>query len=151
MMPALKHPVTVVTAVLLVFTSAPRAAEHVALGIGNAAYEHTTALRNPENDAADVTRALGGFGFEVIEGIDLDKPAFEGKLREFARAARGAEVTLFFYAGHGLQVEGDNHLVPTDAKLAEAVELRLEAFELAASLGQLRGQTATLTGTGSPN
>ena len=140
-MPTLKHIVPVVMVVLSVFGGTPRAAERVALVIGNAAYEHTTALRNPRNDAADMARVLEGLGFEVIKGLDLDERAFEKKLREFSRAARGAEVTLFFYAGHGLQVEDENYLVPTDAKLAEEVDLRLEAFELAAFLGQMRGET----------
>ena len=143
MTPVLKRIFTVATvAVVLSALAWPvRAAERVALVIGNAAYEHTTPLRNPLNDARDVARALEGLGFEVIEGLDLDQSAFGSKLREFAQAARGAEVTLFFYAGHGLQVEGENYLVPTDAKLAEEVDLRLEAFELAAFLRQMRGGT----------
>ena len=142
-MPTRKHifPVVMVAVVLSVLGAAPRAAERVALVIGNAAYEHTTTLRNPRNDAGDVARVLEGLGFEVIKGLDLDERAFEGKLREFAQAARGAAVTVFFYAGHGLQVEGENYLVPTDAKLAEEVDLRLEAFELAAFLRQMRGDT----------
>ena len=133
-MPSLRCFFTVMTAMalLLMLTAAVRAAERVALVIGNTAYEHTTALRNPRNDATDVARALEGLGFAVVEGLDLDKSAFGSKLREFAQAARGAQVTLFFYAGHGLQVEGENYLVPTDAKLADEVDLRLEAFELTA-------------------
>ena len=62
-------------------------------------------------------------------------------LREFAKAARGAEVTLFFYAGHGLQVEGENYLVPVDARLADEVDLDLEAFELAKFMRRMRGGT----------
>ena len=143
MTPALMRIFMVATAAVLlsVLTGIAGAAERVALVIGNAAYEHTTPLRNPRNDATDVARALEGLGFEVIEGLDLDKSAFGPKLREFAQAARGAQVTLFFYAGHGLQVEGENYLVPTDAKLAEEVDLRLEAFELTAFLRQMRGGT----------
>ena len=68
----------------------------MALVIGDAAYQHTTPLRNPGNDATNVARALEGLGFTVIEGLDLDESAFETKLREFAKAARGAQVTLFF-------------------------------------------------------
>ena len=109
---------------------AASAAERVALIIGNAAYEHTVPLRNPKNDAADVAQALGALGFHVIEGLDLDEAAFEGKIREFARAAAGAEAALFFYAGHGLQVDGENYLVPVDAELAEEVDLRWDAIPL---------------------
>ena len=127
---------------LLAVLSLPAlAAQRVALVIGNAEYRHTAPLRNPRNDAADVARALEGLGFEVIEGIDVDKSAFGSMLREFAKAARGAEVTLFFYAGHGLQVEGENYLVPTDARLADEVDLDLEAFELAKFMRQMRGGT----------
>ena len=127
---------------LLAVLSLPApAAQRVALVIGNAEYRHTTPLRNPRNDAADVARALEDLGFEVIEGIDVDKSAFGAMLREFAKAARGAEVTLFFYAGHGLQVEGENYLVPTDAKLSDEVDVDLEAFELAKFMRQMRGGT----------
>ena len=73
---------------------AAAAAERVALVIGNAAYEHTAPLLNPRNDATDLARALERLGFEVIEGLDLDEAAFGSKLVEFARAARGAEVTF---------------------------------------------------------
>ena len=123
------------------FAGSLSAAERVALVIGNAAYEHTTALRNPRNDAMDVARSLEGLGFAVIQGLDVDKSAFGTKLREFARASRGSKVTLLFYAGHGLQVEGENYLVPTDAKLVEEVDLSLEAYELSAFLRQMRGAT----------
>ena len=127
---------------LLAVLSLPvSAAQRVALVIGNAEYRHTTPLRNPRNDAADVARALDDLGFEVVEGIDVDRSAFGSMLREFAKSARSAEVTLFFYAGHGLQVEGENYLVPVDARLADEVDLDLEAFELAKFMRQMRGRT----------
>lgn len=113
----------------------------MALVVGNGEYEHTTPLLNPRNDAVDMARALEGLGFEVIKGFDLDERGLESKLREFSRAAHDAEVTLFFYAGHGLQVDGENYLVPTDAKLVDEVGLRREAFELAAFLREMRGDT----------
>lgn len=117
------------------------AAPRVALVIGNAAYEHTTPLRNSRNDAADMASALRAVGFEVIEGLDLDKSGFEEKLYEFAAAAQGAEATLFFYAGHGLQVDGENYLVPTDARLMREIDLRLRTFELTAFTDEMRGAT----------
>ncbi len=117
------------------------AAGRVALVVGNGAYEHAAPLRNPANDAADMAAVLRRLGFAVIAGVDLDRGAFEGKLREFARAARGAEAALFFYAGHGLQVEGENYLLPVDARLAEEVDLELEALELRAFLRQMRSRT----------
>ena len=85
-----------IAVLLSVLAGAAPAAERVALVIGDAAYQHTTPLRNPGNDATNVARALERLGFTVIEGLDLDESAFETKLREFAKAARGAQVTLFF-------------------------------------------------------
>ena len=133
---------TLLAAVLLTVLAAlpSLAAGRVALVVGNGAYEHSTPLPNPANDAADVAAALKGLGFAVIEGLDLDRTAFEAKLREFARAARGAEAALFFYAGHGLQVEGRNYLLPVDARLSEEVDLEFEALELRAFLKQMRSR-----------
>ena len=127
--------------VLAVLSVPALAASRVALVIGNTDYEHTTPLRNPRHDATDMARELRGLGFEVIEGLDLHEMAFESKLRAFARASRGAEVTLFFYAGHALQVDGENYLVPTDAKLVDEVGLERETFKLAAFLREMRGDT----------
>jgi len=59
---------------------------------------------------------LKKYGFEVIDGFDLDKAAFDRKVREFATTLRGSDAGIFFYAGHGLQVAGQNYLVPIDAK-----------------------------------
>ncbi|MCY3671002.1 MAG: RT0821/Lpp0805 family surface protein, partial [Alphaproteobacteria bacterium] len=101
---------------------------------------HTAPLRNPANDAADMAAALKGFGFAVIEGLDLGREAFEVKLREFARAAQGAEAALFFYAGHGIQVGGENYLLPIDAKLEQELDLDFEALALSTVLRQMRAQ-----------
>ena len=62
-----------------------------------------------------MSTALKRLGFHVIEGLDLDKAAFDRKIRDFATALKGAEVGLFFYSGHGMQVSGRNYLVPVDA------------------------------------
>jgi len=95
----------------------------VALVIGNSGYQHTSQLENPKNDATDKVAALKQVGFQVIDGFDLEKTSFERKVRDFSVALRGAEVGLFFYAGHGLQVAGNNYLVPIDAK-AETADAR---------------------------
>jgi uncharacterized protein YigE (DUF2233 family) len=102
----------------------------VALVIGNAAYRHTPRLTNPANDAADVAAALQKRGFRVISGRDLDKAAFDRKVREFAAGLKGAEAGLFFYAGHGLQVGGQNYLVPVDAKAQGTATLDLEMVKV---------------------
>lgn len=90
----------------------------VALVIGNSAYRHTSTLKNPNNDATDVANVLRRLGFAVTYGADLDKKAMEGAIDRFANQLGGAELAVFFYAGHGLQVSGENYLVPIDAPLA---------------------------------
>jgi hypothetical protein len=116
----------------------PAAAEkRVALVVGNSAYMHAHALPNPVNDAGDMAKALAEVGFEVILGLDLTKPAFDGKVRDFARALEKADVALFFYAGHGLQSSGRNHLVPVDAKLQVERDLDFEAISLDFVLKQM--------------
>jgi uncharacterized caspase-like protein len=108
------------------------AVEHrrVALVIGNSAYRHTPRLENPKNDAADMGLALRKLGFRVIEGFDLDKAAFDAKIGEFAAALEGAEVGVLFYAGHGMQVSGQNYLVPVDARRSAIADLGAEMVRL---------------------
>ena len=109
-------------------TYAPTSAadKRVALIIGNSAYQHTSELTNPKNDATDIAAALKKLDFEVLEGLDLDKAGMDRTIRQFARTLDGAHVGLFFYAGHGLQVEGQNYLVPIDAKLEHPSGLDFE-------------------------
>ena len=102
------------------------AQKRVALVIGNSAYKDVSELANPRNDAADIAVALKDKGFVVSVGVDLDKASFIAKLREFAQASKGAEIALFFYAGHGVQVSGQNYLVPIDAELASESALNVE-------------------------
>jgi len=104
--------------------------KRVALVIGNSAYRHARKLENPRNDAADVSAALKKLGFQVIEGFDLDKAALDAKVRAFTEALKGADVGLFFYAGHGLHVSGQNFLVPVDAELTAVSALDLELVRL---------------------
>ncbi len=113
------------------------AAKRVALVIGNAAYQQAGALTNPVNDAADMAKALTAAGFDVVLGLDLDRRAFDGKLREFARLVDGADTAVLFYAGHGLQVAGHNYLVPVDAGLASERDLDFDAVSLDFVLRQM--------------
>ena len=110
--------------------SAAHAAKRVALVIGNSAYQHAGELANTRNDAGDMAAALRMHGFEVLDGIDLDKAALERKIRDFAAALVGADVGVFFYAGHGLQISGTNYLVPIDAQLRSASALDFEMVRL---------------------
>ena len=109
----------------------PAAADkRVALVIGNSAYENVPRLTNPSNDAADVAAKLKALGFEVVEGIDLGKRDMEKRIRAFAEALSGADVGLFYYAGHGLQVDQRNFLAPIDAQLKSESDLDFEAVQL---------------------
>ncbi len=122
----------------LMAASAPASAEkRVALVIGNSAYQHTGTLKNPSNDATDMARTLRELDFEVIDGTDLTKRDMVKRIRTFADKVRGADVGLFYYAGHGLQVNGRNFLAPVDAKLSSDVDLDFEAVELDLVLKQL--------------
>jgi invasion protein IalB len=106
------------------------AAKRVALVIGNSAYKFAGELPNPKNDASDMSAVFKRLGFQVVDGIDLDKAAFDRKIRDFATALQGAELGVFFYAGHGLQVGGQNYLVPTDAELSSQDGLDFEMVRL---------------------
>jgi uncharacterized caspase-like protein len=122
---------TAVVSLLLVLAPWHALAEkRVALVIGNSVYQYTARLGNPNNDATDVTAALQSHGFRVIEGRDLDKAAMDRKIRDFASMLSGSDVGIFFYAGHGLQVGGQNYLVPVDAQLTTASALDFEMVRL---------------------
>jgi len=104
---------------------APSSAEtRVALVIGNGAYQNAPRLPNPKNDATDVAASLKRSGFETILATDLDKTAMDAATIQFARAARAADVAMFYYSGHALQFGGVNYLAPIDAKLTDEADLR---------------------------
>ena len=119
----------------LIFTVAATGAwaaqpKRVALVIGNGAYQFTSPLTNPTNDAGDMAAALKRLGFEVLEGRDLDESGMRRTIKGFAELLIGADVGLLFYAGHGLQVNGQNYLVPVDAKLENPAGLDFELIRL---------------------
>ena len=119
-------------------TSSPAQRERrVALVIGNGTYENAPVLPNPRNDAADMAAVLRQLDFDVIDGRDLDRREMEKKIREFSRKIENADLALFYYAGHGLQVTGKNYLVPIDAKLEREGDLSFEAIDVDVVLQQL--------------
>ena len=123
--------------VALALTSPAQAEKRVALVIGNGAYQHVSGLPNPAQDAADMAAALRGIGFEVTDIKDAGKDAFEDALSDFSEAASGAEFAIVFFAGHGIEVDRQNYLIPVDAKLATDRRLRFEALSLDDVLGAL--------------
>ena len=90
----------------------------LAVVIGNGAYRNAPALPNPPNDARAIANALKDDGFQVIEATDLDRVDMERVLLDFLQKAPSAKVRLVFYAGHGMQIDGNNYLVPVDATVA---------------------------------
>src|SRR5262245_36979148 len=130
-------------AALLVAIAPAAADKRVALVIGNSAYENVPKLTNPSNDASDIAAKLHGLGFEVVEGIDLGKRDMEKRIRDFSDRLSGADVGLFYYAGHGLQVDQKNYLAPIDAQLKSESDLDFEAVELDLVLKQMVRNAAT--------
>src|ERR1700753_1873791 len=94
----------------------PAAAERrVALVIGNSAYQNTAQLDNPRNDAKLMADTLASLGFTLVGGgaqLDLDKASLDKAVQSFGRQIQGTDVSLFYYAGHGVQVNGANYLIP---------------------------------------
>ena len=106
------------------------AAQRVALVIGNATYAHVPALANPLNDAADIGGALDRLGFAVTRLENADRASLWRGLQEFALAASASEIAVVFYAGHGIEVDQRNFLVPVDARLASDQDVEFEAVPL---------------------
>src|SRR5499427_10753472 len=119
------------------------AERRVALVVGNAQYAHTPALPNPHNDAQDIADTLRRVGFEVTLGYDLDQTRFARTIDDFARALEGADVGLFFYAGHGLQINEKNYLVSTGAKLESTFLVPSETIELDAIIRLMESKAGT--------
>ena len=124
---------------LLALAGPARADKRVALVIGNAAYRSLKPLGNPANDAADVAAALKARDFTVIRGNDLDLAGMRRLVEQFTAAARDADLSLFYYAGHGFQLEGRNYLIPVDAVIRARADIDRGALDLGAVTAGLEG------------
>ena len=113
------------------------AASRVALVIGNSAYRHAEELPNPRNDATAVADVLRRADFEVDLKTDLDQLGLQHALRDFGLTAESADIALVFYAGHGVQVAGENYLLPIDATLERERDLLYEALPLNLVMGEV--------------
>jgi len=111
----------------LVSGSAAFADKRVAFVVGNAAYKSVAPLPNPAVDAKSMARVLRNVGFDVVEGVNLSRDAMTAKLLEFGKKAEGADVAVFFYAGHGIAIDGTNYLLPVDADLKSEMDVKLGA------------------------
>ncbi len=95
----------------------------IALVIGNSAYTYLPSLQNPQSDATAVTDKLLTLGFDVVEGFDCSSTEFRSVLRQFEQIANDYQVVLFYYAGHGIQKNGKNYLVPVTERLQKASDI----------------------------
>ena len=117
---------TVLMVVVLAIPSVVLADGRVALVVDNSTYAHIGRLPNPDNDARDMSAALRRLGFEVTTELNADRVELTEALRKFTRRSAGADVSLVFYAGHGIEMDGVNYLVPVDARLERDVDVRFE-------------------------
>jgi len=119
------------------FASPVPAAQRIALVIGNADYD-TAPLKNPANDAVDMAKALRGLGFEVIEKTNASKRDMILAVDEFARRLRDAEIGVFYFAGHGMQIHGRNYLIPVKAHVTSETDVQFEAMDAGRVLGKMQ-------------
>ncbi|HMO76179.1 MAG TPA: caspase family protein [Sphingopyxis sp.] len=118
-------------ALLLLLAPGAAEARKVALVIGNGQYAAASPLANPANDIRIVADAARSAGFdEVVVASDLDNRAFQAAMRDFRAKANGAEVAMVYFAGHGIEAQGRNWLLPTDARLESDLDLPYEAIQL---------------------
>ena len=119
----------------------------VALVIGNSGYRNVDRLANPANDARLMATVLKTAGFTLVgDGpqLDLDKPRFDRAVQAFGRALQGADVALFYYSGHGMQVGGVNWLVPVDASPTGPRDLDFQMIDASLVLKQMEGSGTKL-------
>lgn len=121
------------TAIMIAGVTASSAENRVALVIGQSAYRAVTPLPNPANDAKAMTQLLVDAGFDVTSVSDLSQNDMRQSVGDFAAkiASRGPDaVALVFYAGHGLQIDGENYLVPVDIDPKREADIPLQAVRL---------------------
>ncbi len=117
------------------------AGKRVAFVVGNGAYTAVPALSNPKNDAEAVSAALRKVGFEVVTAIDLKREDFDKSVEKFIRSLSDAELSVFYYSGHGVEVGGENRIIPVDAVLATESALEVETVSLQTIMMQMRNNS----------
>src|ERR1700693_4256442 len=131
------------SALAIFFGPTPAAAEkRVALIIGNAKYVHVAPLRNPINDANLMADTLRDLGFSLVGNraqLDLDKFGLDRVVQQFGSELQDADVGLFYYSGHGLQVRGANYLVPIGANPTRDAEVDFQMLDANLVLRQMEG------------
>jgi len=112
---------------MLFAADAAKADRRVAFVVGNGAYKNVAQLPNPPIDAKAMAAVLRNVGFDVVEGTNLTRDAMTERLLEFGKKAQGADVAVFFYAGHGIAISGTNYLLPIDADIKSEMDVKLGA------------------------
>lgn len=123
------------------------AEKRVALVVGNAAYVNVAPLTNSANDARLMAETLRGLGFALVGGAaqtDLDKAGFDTRVQQFGALLQGADVGLFYYAGHGVQVRGTNYLVPVGANPTREADIDFQMLDTNLVLRQMEGSGTKL-------
>jgi hypothetical protein len=116
----------ILSLICVVFTAnAAKADRRVAFVVGNGTYKNVTPLPNPPIDAKAMAGVLRNAGFDVVEGINLTRDKMTERLLEFGKKTQGADVAVFFYAGHGIAVDGVNYLLPIDADIKSEMDVKL--------------------------
>ncbi|PLP58060.1 hypothetical protein CYK37_17820 [Mesorhizobium loti] len=104
--------------------------KRVALVVGNSKYVNAVTLPNPANDARLIASTLRNAGFEVIEGVDQDNAGMHALIGKFTEESYNADLAVIFYAGHGMQVDGKNYLIPVDAELTSPAYLKTRTVQI---------------------
>jgi uncharacterized caspase-like protein len=115
--------------------------QRVALVIGNGRYRSVPPLQNPPNDARLVADTVTALGFQLVgDGVvlDADRPTMERAIRAFGKRLRGGAVGLFYYAGHGVQIDGENYLVPVSANVEDPADIKYELIGTGYVLDEMR-------------
>ncbi len=134
-------------AALVLLTVDASAEKRVALIIGNSAYANVTRLDNPKNDARLMADTLRSLGFQLVGDaaqLDLEKPALDRAVQSFGQQIQGADVALFYYAGHGVQVAGSNYLVPVNANPTREADVDFQMVDVNLVLRQMQGSGTRL-------
>ena len=117
---------------------ASAAQNRLALVIGNSDYDES-ALRNPKNDANDMAEVLDTLGFDVTLALDLDGVGMDKTIRQFGqRLKENKGIAFFYYAGHGVQVEGNNYLIPVDSNIGDEDEIRFKSIAVESVLQKMQ-------------
>ena len=132
-----------IVAVCLFEPAAAATKRRLAMVIGNSTYLNIGTLPNPVRDAAGMAESLLSLHFEVYKGIDLDRSQFVSLVAEFKSALKSGDVeaVVFYYAGHGFQLSGENHLVPTDANLSDRALIAEQTIVLNSIINDISAPT----------